>query len=375
MPFQTSVVLASVVCLAAAGAARPDDDVAAILKNQDRRKAWDRLVARGPAALPELLAAMDTRDTAAANWLRTAFDRIVEKERAAGGKNFDAEALLRFVQDPKQAGRARRLALELVEELRPGTTAKLVPGWIEDSEFRYEAVEALIKEADVLEKARNRADAAVAFQRAFEASRDLQQAKIIAVRLRDLDVTVSVAEHFGFLMHWEVIGPFDGLEMKGFRTAYPPEKDPDVKEAIGKGGNMLTWKAVHVKEPPPSAGGHVALVNLLEPLGQIFDAVGYARTKFEIDKAGEYEFRGAADDNMTVWVNGEKVFAYEEYRNGVRFDRHKFKVNLKAGVNTILVKICQAPIDPTNPEPNWEFFLRLVDAEGKGVAAKVVPDK
>ena len=42
--------------------------------------------------------------------------------------------------------------------------------------------------------------------------------------------------------------------------------------------------------------------------------------------------------------------------------------NLKEGKNTVLVKICQSPAP--NPEPNWEFFLRVVDATGKGIAIK-----
>jgi hypothetical protein len=82
--------------------------------------------------------------------------------------------------------------------------------------------------------------------------------------------------------------------------------------------------------------------------------------------AVEAEFRGAADDNFTVWVNGKRTFGLEEWRNGVRLDRHRFRVKLAAGVNTLLVKVCQAPIDPTSPEPNWEFLLRLVDDTGKG---------
>ena len=53
------------------------------------------------------------------------------------------------------------------------------------------------------------------------------------------------------------------------------------------------------------------------------------------------QMRGAADDNLTVWVNGVKVFAFEEWRNGVRHDRHRFKATLNAGKNTVLVKICQ----------------------------------
>ena len=80
------------------------------------------------------------------------------------------------------------------------------------------------------------------------------------------------------------------------------------------------------------------------------------------------EMRGAADDNFTVWVNGVKVFAFEEWRNGVRLDRHRFAVKLNAGKNTVLVKICQS--QAPNPEPNWEFFLRVVDATGKGIEMK-----
>ena len=47
---------------------------------------------------------------------------------------------------------------------------------------------------------------------------------------------------------------------------------------------------------------------------------------------------------------------------------YRFRVPLRAGVNTVLVKVCQAPLDQTSPEPNWEFLLRVVDDTGKGIA-------
>ena len=78
------------------------------------------------------------------------------------------------------------------------------------------------------------------------------------------------------------------------------------------------------------------------------------------------EFRGAADDNLSVWVNGARVFGFEEYQNGVRLDRHRFRVPLHKGVNTVLVKVCQAPADSSNNEPNWEFLLRISDGSGRG---------
>lgn len=331
------------------------------------RAAWDRLVRQGPAVLPRLLAAMDTSDTVAANWLRTAFERIARPELKAGGKRIPADALLAFVRDPKRQGRVRRLALEVVEQLRPGTRDRLMRGWLDDPEFRFDAVQQLLTDLQA-DKSLPKAEAVAGYRRAFAASRDLDQARVVASRLKELGIGVSVADQFGFLRDWYVIGPFDAHGQKGFTTAYPPERKVDLAaEVEGKGGKKVSWKRFAVRET--AALRFAALVNLREPLGDAADAVAYAYTAFKAPAAREVEFRGAADDNLTVWVNGVKAFGFEEYRNGVRLDRHRFRVRLRAGVNTVLVKVCQAPFDPNSPEPNWEFVLRAVDLTGKGVTS------
>jgi hypothetical protein len=332
------------------------------------RAAWDRVVAAGPAALPPLLEALDTPDTVAANWLRTAFDRVAEAELAKGGKGIDADVLLAYAKDPKRQGRARRLALEVVDRLRPGTGDRLYPGWLEDPEFRFEAVALTLREADRLARAGSRDEAVAAYRKAFAASRDLQQGRTVAAGLDKLGVTVSTAEHLGFLTDWYVIGPFDAMNKKGFTTVYPPEEKVDLAAELPGKGKTLTWKRYRVREPAPAVKAtHIALVNLRQPLGDADDAVAYAYTAFTVPAAVEAEFRGAADDNFTVWVNGKREFGFEEYRNGVRLDRHRFQVKLRPGRNTVLVKVCQAP---ANAEPNWEFLLRVVDPSGKGIAMK-----
>jgi hypothetical protein len=316
------------------------------------RTAWDKLVARGPAILPRILEAMDTPDVAAANWLRTALERIVEKE----SKNVDVDALLKFAAERKHQGRARRLALDTAEELRPGCRDKLLAGAIDDPEFRFDAIELAMKSITVHP-----------IGKLFEASRDLEQARRLQTKLKSLGVEVSVADHLGFLRQWHVIGPFDARGMKGFTTVYPPETKIDLQATYdGKDGKKLTWKRFDVKET--TTGRHAALVDLRQPLGDSQDAVGFAYTTIKMPAAGEVEFRGAADDNFTVWINGKRIFGFEEYRNGVRLDRHRFKARLEAGSNTILVKVCQAPRDATNTEPNWEFLLRICDETGKGIA-------
>jgi hypothetical protein len=333
------------------------------------RAAWERVVAAGPRLLPRLLEAMDGANTPTTNWLRTAFDRILDRERKAGGNDIDADVLLAFVRDARHSGRARRLALEVVEQLRRGTSERLYAGWLEDPEFRYEAVERALAEAKKLTSLGRKQEASAAFRKALAASRDMMQGRAAAAGLQKLGVQLSVAEHLGFLVDWYVVGPFDAKGMKGFHIEYAPEKGVDLAAEYDGQGGKVRWKRYRVQEPLPTSGGrHQALVDLRdrEALGDADDAVAFAYTEFAVPTTQEVEFCGAADDNFTVWVNGQRVFGFEEYRNGVRLDRHRFKVKLREGGNTVLVKVCQTPAP--NPEPNWEFFLRVVDSTGKGIA-------
>src|SRR5262249_6162916 len=149
----------------------------------------------------------------------------------------------------------------------------------------------------------------------------------------------------GFLMDWHLIGPFDGKGQKGFQLSYSPEKKVDLTEELDGQNGKVRWKRFKVKETvPTSKDRHQSLVNLAskDAIGNADDAVAFAYAEFTIDKAMTAEMRGAADDNFTDWVNGVKVFGFEEWRNGVRHDRHRFPVELKAGKNAVLVKICQS---------------------------------
>ncbi len=347
-------------------------DIDIVLKQgrgtSDGRAAWDRLSLAKADALPLLLEGMNTKDIPASNWLRTAFDRIADREMKTGGKGIDQGKLLAFVKDPTKQGRARRLGLELVERFQPGATAMLNLDWLDDPEFRYEAVGLVLDKAKNSAKTGNSLIAVNLFRQAFDKSRDIQQGRDAATGLEANGVKVSVAEHLGFLTDWHIIGPFDGNGQKGLQISYPPEKKVDLNEELDGQKDKVRWKRYQVKEPLHTSNGrHQALVDLREKraLGDADDAIAFAYTEFSVEKACAAEMRGAADDNFTVYVNGVKVFAFEEWRNGVRHDRHRFPVELKAGKNRVLVKISQSAAP--NSEPNWEFFLRVVDATGKGI--------
>ncbi len=358
-----------------AGDGNVEKDIDAVVKQGrgtlEGRAAWDRLSQAKGDVLPAILEGMNTKDTVAANWLRLAFDRIVERELKAAGTGIDRKKLLAFVNDPKKLGRPRRLALDLAERLAPGTAESLYRQWLDDPEFRYEAVAQLLQTAAKAAKANNSAAAGGFYRLAFDKSRDILQAREAAVGLDAGGVKVSVAEHLGFLTDWHLIGPFDSKGQKGFHLSYPPEKKVDLTDELDGQRGKVRWKRLQLKETAPtSRDRHQALVNLADKnaLGNADDAVGFAYAEFVVDKAMKAEMRGAADDNFTVWVNGVRAFGFEEWRNGVRHDRHAFPVELKQGKNTVLVKVCQSAAP--NPEPNWEFILRVVDTTGKGIAKK-----
>ena len=105
---------------------------------------------------------------------------------------------------------------------QPGTSEKLYAEWLDDPEFRQEAV------ALVLARARQSPDALPLYRLAFDKSRDILQAREAAVGLEASGVKVSVGEHLGFLMDWYLVGPFDGKGQKGVHLTYPPEKSVDL---------------------------------------------------------------------------------------------------------------------------------------------------
>src|SRR5262245_43743075 len=225
------------------------------------RAAYDRLVREDAKALLRILAAMEGADPVAANWLRIAFDTIADRDRKA----IDLDALLAFARDAKRDGRARRIAFDLVASQRPATKDKLLPDWLDDSEFRYDAIEHALAQ---LQRGKDvpKGSQIATLHKVFHATRDLDQSRTAAARLRERGVTVRVARHLGFLGDWFVIGPFDGRNKKGFTTAYPPEKHVDLTATHpGKDGKELRWQRVALPEAPGAR--FPILVDLRKPLG------------------------------------------------------------------------------------------------------------
>lgn len=329
------------------------------------QRAVDSLVAAGPKALPAILAAVPD-DVVKANWLRVAFNRIVD-DAVREKKPLPADELLSFVNDKTKPGRSRRLALEAVEKVTPGTTAKVIDAGLNDPEFGADAVAVRMGEAAAVEKA-DPAAAAKLYREAFDVARDFNQCLALAQRLKALDVVVDPLARLGVVREWAVLGPFDDPDEKGFARPCPPESKLDPTASYDGKGGKIAWKRFTSDVPD-------GRIDLLKAVGPHDGAIAYAYAVVNSPKDQEVELRASGDDNLAVWVNGTKVIDHPTYRSHLRIDWHRAKAMLKAGDNTILVKVCQCPAPKEKapgPPAKWEFHLRVVDLEGRGVSLPVV---
>src|SRR5262245_45406483 len=113
-------ILGALAVVLALSSAAPAADVAALVQRvksvgpdgagkPEAAAAWKELSRLGPDSLVALLTALDGASPAAANWLRSAVDAIVERERAAN-RPLPAKDLEAFLRDIRHDGKARRLA-------------------------------------------------------------------------------------------------------------------------------------------------------------------------------------------------------------------------------------------------------------------------
>lgn len=333
----------------------------------DAAAARQALVRHGIKILPPLLAAMDTANPVAANWYRTVYEEIISQELAKPQPQVPLEFCKDFVSDSRRLGRPRRLVLGLIDRLEPSFKPSWLPTRLDDSEFRFEAVSLALQAGEQALKSKDQEVAKAQFRKAFEHALESAQVAQSATKLKSLGEHADVARHLGLVVDWWLVGPFDAPAKTGFKAVFEPEQRVDLTATYpGKDGATLNWKRHHETET-------LGQLNLIKELTQTAEAVGYAYVEIEVDAARTAQIRCGADDNCTVWLNGEKVLAREQWLNGTRFDRFVAPIKLLTGRNTLLVKVCQGPQhkDPEVPN-NWSMQLRLCDQQGRGSAFQVI---
>jgi hypothetical protein len=334
--------------------------------NEDAGPAWKTLVGKGGSALFPTLEAFSEANPTANNWLRAAVDAIAEKE-SAGGRKLPADKLEAFAKETKHAPSARRIAYELL--LAQDATAKdrLLPGFLNDKspELRRDAV---ARELDILEKAA-RPTIKADLEKLFTYTRDQDQVDLIAKKLEDNGGKASVTEHFGFVTHAALVGPFNNTDGKGFATQYPPETAKDATGTFtGKDNAELKWK-------PGATRDKYGKFDLNKQLGKHKDAVAYALAVIVSEKETPCEVRATSLTSVKVFLNGKEIAARDEYHHGAPFDGIVGKGTLQKGENVLVLKVCQNNQTEAWAQ-DWFFQARVCDDTGGPLplAQKVTAD-
>ena len=334
--------------------------------NTEAAKAWQSLAKADAAALPEILTAMDGANPLAANWLRAAVDTI-----AARQSKLPLEDLEIFLANKKHDPRARRLAFEIIQHNNPKLAEKLIPNMLNDPsvELRRDAVQRVIDEGAELKKANKKSTASKTYQIALNAARDIDQIKTCTTALRQLGEKVDLPHHFGFLMHWNVIGPFDNTQRKGFGTVYPPENKINFNGSYnGKSGKVKWSEFITADE--------YGIVNINKaypgPGDGLKEVTAFAHTEYRAAEARDVELRLGCKNAWKIWHNSKLVFERDEYHRGARIDQYQLKIKLTKGRNTLLVKLCQNE-QKESWTKEWQFQLRVCDATGTAVLAQNRP--
>ncbi len=148
---------------------------------------------------------------------------------------------------------------------------------------------------------------------------------------------------------WLTLGPFDNTGGVGFNTEYILEDTTQIDltgqyEGVNE---QISWK----KLSDDTFNGFI-------DFGSDTNwRVSYAWATVTSPDERKVQFRFDSDDQGKIWLNGIEIFANTQDKS-ISLDRDIIPVTLKAGKNTILVKVC-------NEEKTCGFYLRVTDTDGK----------
>ncbi|TPV93906.1 MAG: DUF3857 domain-containing protein [Myxococcales bacterium FL481] len=162
----------------------------------------------------------------------------------------------------------------------------------------------------------------------------------------------------GYLLDWQLVGPFENQGRAGHDFAYAPETE--AFDATQRFVGTLANEALEWRHYPPEAGvrAYVSFDAYLRP--NTF-AVGYATTWIHVPRAQSAVLHVGSGGPYKIWVNGRLAGDGGAYRRPHPLqDAHA--VQLRAGANRVLIKL-------SVEQGSWGFFARLSDRKGRTISS------
>lgn len=212
----------------------------------------------------------------------------------------------------------------------------------------------------------------VSLRSVWNAEATLQATELTAqvtARRGDEQVRVEVsASLLPSINAWWVVGPFPCPFERAMETVFPPERSIDLHAGVPDGAGAARWwrrvaRAVRAGDDP----SREYQVDLHEAFGEALDdAVAYAMAELEVPamSAGPAVLALGSDDGVAVWLNGVEVHRNDVQR-GYGSKQDRVPVQLKPGVNRLLLKITQA-------KGGWSFGAHVERPDGTAVPGMTV---
>lgn len=328
----------------------------------EARNAMSELVEIDPTDVVDILHGFDSKNVLALNWLRAAVDSVLESAHQ-NGKTIPLRELQAFLADTRNNENARRVAYEWIVQLDDSLRTNILLNSLNDPslEIRREAVTEAVSASLKIKDAQKEV-ALSQLKTILSSARDIDQIEQITTHIESLGGTVDLPRHFGFLMTWNLVGPFDNSGTKGFDVAYPPEANVALDKTLeGKAGSVQWFE--HTTMDPYG----MMDLNVIMP-EKYKGAIVYAYTTFDSSEDRDVEIRMGCVNGNKIWVNGKLITSNHVYHANTSIDQYIAKARLHKGENEILVKVAQNEQEESWAQ-RWQFQLRICDKYGTAVLA------
>ncbi|GIV17027.1 MAG: hypothetical protein KatS3mg022_2462 [Armatimonadota bacterium] len=219
----------------------------------------------------------------------------------------------------------------------------------ENEEVRHAAIDAVPGVAFALQK-RGKADVATVLARtALEKARDRESVIRLVGVLRSLGMETSVkdiAMQQGMVVNWWVLAPVAERNLLRERELIDPSAPVDLQAEV----NGVRWRRIELDDPE-------GVLDLWLIAGARENTGGYACAEVYSDTAQTVILKIGSDDDVTCWVNGQKVHEFVGDR-GLTIDQDTATATLQQGWNRILCKVL-------NGSDGWQLTVRVTTPEGK----------
>ena len=328
----------------------------------EARKAMAELVKIEAKDVVAILDGFDSNNSLAVNWLRAAADTVLENALQKGTA-IPLPELRSFLADTQNDANARRVAYEWIVQADDSLRADILAKSLNDPslEIRREAVTEAVGAALKIKDAQKER-ALDQLKSVLSSARDIDQIDQITAHIESLGGTVDLPKHFGFLMTWNLLGPFDNSGTKGFDVAYAPEATIALDKSVeGKAGSVK-WFAHTTQD-------QYGMMDLNTIMPEKYKgAIVYAYTTFESSEQRDVEFRLGCVNGNKIWVNGKLITSNHVYHANTSIDQYIAKAQLNKGENEILIKVAQNEQEESWAQ-RWQFQLRVCDKYGTAVLA------